>query len=367
MTNDNDETTSTHSPFTTKKMVKAAMFNPVVLLGTVMALLLAGGTLFSAHVHAISKAQQGEQDIQSSPMANELLKVPMPNVSQGQIQRLNSADIDFAGITRRPIDVWLPEDYPAKAPYAVVYMHDGQMLYDAEQSWNKTSWEMDEASAKLNQSGEVKPFIVVGVHNAGPSRHSEYFPQKPFESLTANIQAELYKDKRSESEDLFHQRIYSDKYAAFLAKSLKPYIDSQFEVASDKSNTFVMGSSMGGLISWYTALEYPTVFGGAACLSTHWPGAFFSENNPIPEAFNNYLVKKLSTNPQVKLYFDYGDQTLDAMYPPLQKQVDAIFRASYPTTLWQSHFYKGEAHTEKAWAKRVAVPLSFLLKKPESD
>ncbi|WP_242620338.1 alpha/beta hydrolase [Shewanella maritima] len=354
--------TSTDSSFDTSKIVKAAAFNLAVMLGAVTALILTSGTLFSTDAHATNTESLDKQASQSNSMTNALLNAPMPSASQGQLKRLDSADIDFAGITPRPIDVWLPADYPAKAPYAVVYMHDGQMLYDAEQSWNKTSWEMDEASAKLNQSDEVKPFIVVGVHNAGPSRHSEYFPQKPFESLPASTQTELYKDKRSESEDLFHQRVYSDNYAAFLAKSLKPFIDSKFEVATDRANTFVMGSSMGGLISWYTALEYPEVFGGAACVSTHWPGSFARENNPIPAAFNLYIAEKIMSEPKVKLYFDYGDQTLDAMYPPLQAKVDKMFaELSYPAHLWQTQYFKGKAHTEVAWAERVDIPLRFLL------
>lgn len=300
---------------------------------------------------------------QSEPLNKrpDLLATPMPEVSQGKIVRLEQGAVDFGVLNPRPIDVWLPADYPAKAPYAVVYMHDGQMLYDAEKAWNKMAWEMDEAAAKLNQQSDTKPFIVVGVHNAGPSRHSEYFPQKPFEALPKAAQQALYQTERSANHPLFAEPVYSDQYAAFLALTLKPYIDSHFKVATDKANTFVMGSSMGGLISWYTALEYPQVFGGAACLSTHWPGEFV-DNDPIPNAFIAHLVDKLKSKPQVKLYFDYGDQTLDAMYPKLQAKVDqAIKDIQYDTRLWQTHFFEGENHSEKAWADRVTIPLTFLL------
>lgn len=292
--------------------------------------------------------------------ANEL----MPNVSDGKLQRLDVQALPFELIKSRPIDVWLPADYPAKAPYAVIYMHDGQMLFDASQSWNNTAWEVDETAAQLNQQDDIKSFIVVGIHNADASRHSEYFPQKPFESLTADKQTSLYQTQRSETEKLLAQAVYSDQYAEFIVTELKPYIDGHFKVATDKQNTFIMGSSMGGLISWYTALEYPHVFGGAACLSTHWPGSFAQNGNPIPQVFNQYLARKIAEKPQVKLYFDYGDQTLDAMYPPLQAKVDKLFEASdYDKSLWQTHYFKGKAHTESAWAERLNIPLTFLLQK----
>ncbi|GIU50412.1 alpha/beta hydrolase [Shewanella sp. KT0246] len=296
--------------------------------------------------------------------APESSQKSLPTVSQGTLQRLDEKYIEFTLIKPRPIDVWLPEDYPANAPYAVVYMHDGKVLFDASKSWNGTAWEVDETAATLNKIEDIKPFIVVGIHNAEQSRHSEYFPQKPFESLSEDKQTSLYQTQRNETEKLLAQAVYSDKYAEFIVTELKPYIDTHFKVATDKQNTFIMGSSMGGLISWYTALEYPQVFGGAACLSTHWPGSFAQDNNPIPQVFNQYLAKQIATKPQVKLYFDYGDQTLDAMYPPLQADVDKLFEAAeYDKELWQSHFFKGKAHNENDWAERLSIPMTFLLTK----
>ncbi len=91
-----------------------------------------------------------------------------------------------------------------------------------------------------------------------------------------------------------------------MVNELKPFIDSNFATLGDQSNTFVAGSSMGGLISLYAVCEYPDVFGGAACLSTHWPGVFNSEHNPIPAAFIRYLESHLPSPVNHKLYFDYG-------------------------------------------------------------
>jgi enterochelin esterase-like enzyme len=118
---------------------------------------------------------------------------------------------------------------------------------------------------------------------------------------------------------------------------------------------------MGGLISMYALCEYPEVFGGAACLSTHWPGIFTLDKNPIPEAFINYLNNNLPPPEQHKLYFDCGDQTLDAMYPSIQKRVDRVLsQKGFTSSSSMSRYFKDEAHDEKAWTKRLHVPLEFL-------
>ena len=77
----------------------------------------------------------------------------------------------------------------------------------------------------------------------------------------------------------------SDNYLKFLVTELKPFIDKKYSVYKDMNHTFIAGSSMGGLISMYAICEYPRVFGGAACMSTHWPGIFSAEGNPVPDAF----------------------------------------------------------------------------------
>jgi enterochelin esterase-like enzyme len=156
----------------------------------------------------------------------------------------------------------------------------------------------------------------------------------------------------------------SDLYLTFLVKELKPYIDSHFATKKDKKHTFVAGSSMGGLISMYAICEYPKVFGGAICMSTHWPGTIQKENNPVPDAFLRYMKMHLPKAKNHKIYFDYGDQTLDAMYPPLQKKVDELMiNKGFSTKNWKTVFAAGDDHSEKAWRKRLDVALIFLLKK----
>jgi enterochelin esterase-like enzyme len=286
----------------------------------------------------------------------------VPKVSSGTVQRLENFKSNY--VDSRNVDVWLPDGYSNTQKYAVLYMHDGNMLYDAETTWNKQSWEVDQVAGKLIQEGKTKKFIVVGVWNNGQKRHPEYFPQKPYESLSPiqkdTITAHLQKAGRTK--EIFQP--ISDLYLKFLVTELKPYIDEHFSTLKDKSNTVIAGSSMGGLISMYAICEYPEIFGGAACISTHWPGTFSSHNNPIPDAFINYMNDHLPNPKTHTIYFDYGNKTLDALYPVLQKKVDVLMQnKGFTATNWTSQFFDGKDHSEKSWAERLHIPLEFLLKK----
>lgn len=286
----------------------------------------------------------------------------LPKTDSGKIERLENFKSKY--VTSRNIDIWIPEGYNPNKKYAVLYMHDGQMLYDPEMSWNKQTWNVDNVASELMKSQKIKPFIVVGIWNGGETRHPDYFPQKPFENLTQKEQDTVIVQlqKVGRIKEIFKPK--SDNYLKFIVEELKPYIDKTYPVYKDKNNTFIAGSSMGGLISMYAICEYPQVFGGAACLSTHWPGTFTLENNPIPNAFLNYLKTNLPNPKNHKIYFDTGDKTLDAMYPEIQKKADAIMKEKgYDSKNWKTAYYPGENHTENAWNKRLHIPLEFLLKK----
>lgn len=285
----------------------------------------------------------------------------LPTVISGKVERIEN----FASkhVTARTIDVWLPEGYNGKKKYAVLYMHDGQMLYDSASTWNKQAWDVDDAVARLLKQRKIRDVIVVGVYNSGPMRHPDYFPQKPFEALTPAQRDGIYQAARTNGVSVFGDgKIQSDNYLKFLVTELKPHIDKTYATKADRKNTFVAGSSMGGLISMYALCEYPDVFGGAACLSTHWPGIFTMENNPMPDAFVAYLEQHLPDPKTHKLYFDYGTETLDALYPPLQQKVDVVMKAKgWTTKNWMTREFKGEDHSERAWRKRLEIPLIFLL------
>jgi enterochelin esterase-like enzyme len=111
----------------------------------------------------------------------EIPKVNLPEVTSGKIIRLDNFKSEF--VNDRDIDIWLPDGYSEETKYNVLYMHDGQMLYDANSTWNKQEWGVDETLAELINQGKIEPCIVVGIFNDQQDRHSDYFPQKPFEAL----------------------------------------------------------------------------------------------------------------------------------------------------------------------------------------
>ena len=207
-----------------------------------------------------------------------ICKAQLPSVVSGTIQRITDFHSQF--VSPRNIDIWLPDGYTTSKKYAVLYMQDGQMLFDANTTWNKSAWEIDDVASKLNKANKVKDFIVVGIWNGGSNRHSEYFPQKPYQTLNKiqkdSISAKLLRMGRTK--ETFSP--ISDEYLKFLVHELIPMIDEKYAVHKDRRNTFIAGSSMGGLISMYAICEYPNVFGAAICMSTHWPGIFEMEGNP---------------------------------------------------------------------------------------
>ena len=274
------------------------------------------------------------------------------HTTSGKVVRIENFQSEF--IQPRNVDVWLPEDYNPQNEYAVLYMHDGQMLFDSTSTWNKQEWQVDEVAGRLQQEGTIRNCLVVGIWNNGAYRHAEYFPQKPMQFLPEQIRAGLTAQNLKGNP-------MSDQYLLFLTKELKPYIDSHFSTKTDAANTLIMGSSMGGLISMYALCEYPEIFGGAACLSTHWVGTF-ERNEPIPEAFVTYLKHHLPDPATHKLYFDYGTETLDSLYEDYQLRVDEVLKEKGYTQLnWMTKKFPGADHSEKAWASRLHIPLQFLL------
>ncbi|RMG57853.1 MAG: esterase family protein [Bacteroidetes bacterium] len=286
-------------------------------------------------------------------------KPSLPQVSAGQLIRWPEVTSQF--IAARHVDIWLPPGYDSTQHYPVLYVHDGQMLFDSTQTWNGQDWQIDEVCSQLIAAGRMRPAIVVGIWNDAKERHADYFPQAPFESLPEPVQDSLL--KIGWESPLFATPVKSDGYLRFIVEELKPRIDQTFATQPEAANTFVMGSSMGGLISWYAMCEYPEVFGGAACLSTHWPGTFTVEGNPIPEAFFAYLREHLPPPRTHRIYFDHGTATLDSLYPPLQRVANQLVQAAGYDSLhhMQSMVFLGQDHAERAWARRVHLPLQFLL------
>lgn len=284
--------------------------------------------------------------------------MPQARPSTGTIERV---ELPSTHVDRRPVEVWLPPGYAERARaghrYQVLYMHDGQMLFDPSVTWNKQAWRVDAVLGRLMRERRVADTIVVGIWNNGKYRASEYFPQKFLDYMPA-APRDAYLGARLE------QRAQADKYLRFLVEELKPLIDRRFATRPEASGTFIMGSSMGGLISVYAFTEYPQVFGGAAGLSTHWVGSF-EPNAAIPLAAFNYLSARLPAPRGRRLYLDHGTATLDRLYGPYQSFIDQIVRErGYGDEHYMSRVYAGAEHTETAWSERLEIPLLFLLGKP---
>ncbi|MEM9930077.1 MAG: alpha/beta hydrolase-fold protein [Bacteroidota bacterium] len=282
-------------------------------------------------------------------------------VSSGHVERIDS--FVSMHVTARDVDIWLPDTYDGKIPHQVLYMHDGQMLYDSTTTWNGQEWGVDEVLGQLIAEGKVPPTIVVGVYNGGPTRHPDYFPQQPFDALPDSMRQHwLTEAKKQGGISEAETSVRSDAYLRFLFEELKPVIDERYRVHTDAAQTFMAGSSMGGLISMYALGEYPKYLAGAACLSTHWIGLMQAGDDTIPLAFADYVREKILPSEEHRIYFDYGTETLDAHYEPHQLRVDSILRAKgYGADQWRSEKFPGAAHTEDAWRERLHIPLEWLL------
>lgn len=259
------------------------------------------------------------------------------------------ADFPSRHVAPRHIDVWCPPENGAGSAtrYPVIYMHDGQNLFDPALSFIGVDWGMDEALVRLIRETGRPGAIIVGIWNS-PLRLREYMPQKPLNASGGQRILNRFVEQTGGAP-------LSDGYLQFLVEELKPFIDARYPTLSDSAHTLVMGSSMGGLISLYALIEYPDVFGGAGCLSTHWPIG--------EEVLVDALGAALPSAGRHRLYFDFGTETLDANYEPWQQRMDEWLRtASYREGWdWSTRKFEGAEHSERAWRERVPIPLAFLL------
>lgn len=277
---------------------------------------------------------------------------PTPEVASGRIERIES--LASRHVDARPVDVWIPGGCDATHRCPVIYMQDGQMLFDDALTWNHQSWHLDRALSALIAARRIPPTIVVAVWNNGKYRWSEYFPQKILEAMVEPARSEF-------TAGLLQGRPLADAYLQFLVRELKPGIDERFPTLTDRAHTFVAGSSMGAVISVYALNEFPQVFGGAAGLSVHWAGKL-EANVEIPLATFNYLQAHLAEPGGHRLYLDHGTTGLDAWYAPYQLFIDQIVAArGYTRENFASRVFEGAGHAEDDWGRRVAIPLEFLL------
>ncbi len=204
----------------------------------------------------------------------------------------------------RRVWIYLPPDYATTSRrYPVLYMHDGQNLFDAALSFSG-EWGVDETLDSLHARGD-RGVIVVGIDNGGTRRLDEYSP---------------WRNARYGGGE-------GDAYLDFLVKTLKPYIDEHCRTLPDRAHTAIAGSSMGGLISLYAALKYPTVFGSAGVFS---PALWFA-----PDIYAYARAFKPNV-PRPRLYFVSGaleGQTGEAAAVYMrdqQRMIDTLAAAGFP-------------------------------------
>ena len=280
-------------------------------------------------------------------------KNTVPTVSHGTLERIPQFESQF--VPARDVAVWLPEGYKVGDSCDVLYMHDGNMLFDATTTWNRQEWCVDEVMDSLIKASIIRPCIVVGIYNTD-DRLTEYFPAKTVQYVP---EADLKKAKT--------EKLTADAYLKFIVEEPKPYIDQHYKPMTTREHTFMMGSSMGGLISLYALCEYPQVFGGVACLSSHLsmghlPDGFDGEI--WATGFRDYVGKHLPEVNGSLIYMDHGTKDFDADYGKYQELLDSVIIATgWDTNHYMSRVYEGHGHNETAWSSRLDQPLLFLLGK----
>jgi predicted alpha/beta superfamily hydrolase len=267
-------------------------------------------------------------------------------------------------VSARKVVVWLPAGYDGGSDrYSVLYMHDGQNLFDPATSMAGQPWAVDKALDALMREGKVRKTIVVGIWNS-PLRWREYAPAAPIDRLAPALRNVVHETT---------EPVLSEAYLKFIVEELKPHIDKNFRTRADRDNTIIMGSSMGGLISLYALARYPNVFGGAGCVSTHWPMTtnrtllapkVDARVDDIAQSYFDWLDANLPRASQHRIYFDHGTINLDSLYAPFQKKADAIMRnKGYRSGIdWMTQSFEGADHNEPSWRARLSIPLTFLLR-----
>ncbi len=245
----------------------------------------------------------------------------------------------------RHVSIWLPPGYDqdTERRFKVLYMSDGQNLFDPRIANTGVDWGVDEAVTALVEEGAIEPVIVVGVWSTA-MRGPEYSP--------------------------WHG---APDYARFLINELMPRVNAEFRTLTGPENTSHMGSSMGGLLSFYLVTKHPDVFGACGCVSTHFPLSAAAAARFLPMAGppedpdeTPYILKDIEAGLTIpagaRLWFDFGTEGLDAQYPPTHEAVRKLLTAQGHKAgeSFVIRAYDGADHNETSWRARLKDPLRFL-------
>ena len=239
----------------------------------------------------------------------------------------------------RDVIVYLPPGYNEAKParYPVLYMHDGQNLFDAATAFANQEWGLDELVESLIGAEIIEPLIIIGVYNAGEKRIAEYTHVRDRKGQGGRIRP----------------------HARFLVEELKPFIDSEYRTLPDTANTGLGGSSLGGLATLYLGLHYPQVFGKLIVMS---PSVWWAHRAILRE------VRKAQGKFNQKIWIDIG--TCEGSAPEIcvrdvRDLRDALLQRGWKLGHDLRHVEdEGAGHDEKAWGYRMKDALTFLFSPP---
>ena len=239
---------------------------------------------------------------------------------------------------RRDILVYLPLGYRRfrRQQYPVLYLQDGQNVFDAATAFAGVEWGVDETAQRLIRRRLIEPVIIVAIANTGPDRIHEYAPTRGI------IDSKPKRKKRS--------RGLARKYAKFLIQELKPFIDSKYRTKPEAEFTGLGGSSLGGLLTMTLGLWFPDVFTRLAVLS---PSVWWDDEVIVRGVLA--LEKKLP----LKIWLDIG--TAEPGWERARNLCAALIERGW--NLYDDleyHEIEGADHNEAAWAARVDPVLRFL-------
>lgn len=239
----------------------------------------------------------------------------------------------------RKIRIYLPPSYcetEAKC-YPVLYMHDGQNIFSGSEGLFGGSWEVDLTAERLIHAGVIEEIIIVGIDN-NPERSDEYCHVAPDKFSVGRMGLTDYERKKNPK---------GIRYEDFLIHTVKPYIDTHFRTLPDRENTALMGSSLGGLVTYFIGLRHPEVFGKLGIISPafHWLD------------FKHLLT--LSGQPP-KIWMDAGEG--EGHYVENSRKVVRNLLAQGMKAGENLAYYQvpGAIHNEADWRARVHMPLIFL-------
>jgi len=232
----------------------------------------------------------------------------------------------------RTLIVYVPPGYEenAQTRYPVLYMHDGQNLFDSDTAFGGNEWRLDDTAEEMIERGAIEPLIIVGIYNTGEQRIHEYTP-------TADPKLGGGK---------------ANLYGRMLVEEIKPFIDKTYRTLNGPENTGLGGSSLGGLVTLHLGLKYPQIFGKLSVLS---PSVWWDNKVILRE------IEQLPAKPPLKIWLDMGTAEGGMSLEDTEMLRDAMRAKGWSEGRDLAYFeVEGATHSETAWAERVGPFLRFL-------